>query len=147
MHEQIGGAARAAVRLGSFVFSMFAAALLILSIFLPKLYCDTIRLSHGNRMIDGWEGVAIIGCAAVVLASGALGLRWRGWGWLGCAAGVAVFGVVLYASTGARLIVQGPVSGVEGAVYAEQGTGLVVAALGALTAVGAGLVVALRGSE
>jgi hypothetical protein len=127
-------------RRGGAIIALLAAALIGLAAFMPKLYSQTIQLQH-NRPIEGWEGVALIVCAAMVLFGAVLGLRWKRWGWLVCGAGTAAFGLVIYASSGARLIVQeGPL---EGAVYAAPGIGLVTAGLGALVAIGGGLTIGL----
>jgi len=140
-----GGAEGRGRHWGGLTLALLAVALLVLSIFMPKLHCETIHL-HDNRLIDGWEGVALIGCAALIVLGTDLGLSRRRWAWLNCAAGAAALGVVIYASSGSRLIVQGPVSGIEGAVYAVPGVGLLVAGLGALVAIGAGLAIGLAGA-
>lgn len=129
-------------RWGGLSLALLAAALLALSVFMPKLDSATVQLHH-NRLIDGWEGVALIGCAALVVLGAGLGLWRRRWGWLDCAAGAAALGVVVYASTGSRLIVQAAGIAGEAPVRGVPGLGLVVAGLGALVAIGAGLVVAL----
>ena len=127
-------------RWGGLTLALIAAALLVLSVFTPKLHCETIQL-RDNRLIDGWEGIVLIGCAALVVFGAGLGLSRRRCGWLDCAAGAAALGVVIYASTGSRLIVQeGPL---EGAIYAVPGIGLLVAGLGALVAIGGGLMIGL----
>jgi hypothetical protein len=127
---------------GGFVIASLAAALLALSTFMPKLHSETVWL-HDNRPIDGWEGVALAGCAALVLLGAALGLRRGRWGWLECVAGAGALGVVVYAGSGSRLIVQGPVRGIEGAISAAPGIGLLVAGFGALVAIGGGLMIGL----
>jgi hypothetical protein len=109
---------------------------------MPMLRSDTIHL-RDHRVIDEWEGIALIGCAALVVVGAGLGLSRRRWGWLDCAAGAAAIGVVIYASTGSRLIVQGPGPGIEGAVSAVAGIGLLIAGLGGLVAIGAGLMLGL----
>ncbi len=124
--------------------AVFAGALLLLSIFLPKLECETLQLSQ-NRLVDGWEGVALIVCAALLILGAGLGLRSSKWGLLCCAAGLGAEGVAIYAGSGSRLIVDPGVPGLFDAVYAELGIGLVTAGLGALIAIGAGLLIIAGG--
>ncbi len=119
-----------------------AAALIVASVFLPKLALEAGPLVE-NRLIDRWEGVALIGCAALVLLGAVLG-RWRRrWGWLVFAAGAAALGIVLYASTGARLFVGGPGGPFEGPTIANPGIGLMVAGAAALLAIATGPIAAL----
>ncbi|HET9154045.1 MAG TPA: hypothetical protein VFN85_08015 [Solirubrobacterales bacterium] len=96
-----------------------------------------------NRLVDGWEGIALVSCALLLLLGAALGLWRRGWGWLACGAGIAALGVVIYASTGPRLIVQLGGIGGEAPTRGVVGIGLLAAGLGALLAIGAGLMIAL----
>jgi hypothetical protein len=113
---------------------------LAFSVFMPKLDCPTIQLHH-NRLIDSWEGVALIGCAALIVLGAGLGVWRKRWGWLDCAAGAAALGVVIYASTGSRVIVQEPGIAGEAPVRGVVGLGLAVAGLGALMAIGVGLTI------
>ena len=141
MHR--GGEAEArGQRLRGLALALLAAALLGLSIFAPKLHSTTVELHH-NRLVDGWEGIALISSTFLVLVGAVLGMRRRGWGWLTCAAGAAALGVVIYASTGSRLIGQFGGIGGEAPTRGVVGIGLLVAGLGALLAIGAGLLIAL----
>jgi hypothetical protein len=136
-----GAAEGRARRWGGFGLALLAAALLALSTFMPKLHYETIQLRE-NRLIGGWEGIALTGCAALAVLGAALGLRWKRWGWLDCVAGAAALSVIVYASTGSRLIVQEG-GALEGTIYGVPGIGLLTAGLGALVAIGAGLMIGL----
>lgn len=125
---------------GGLALGSFAVILLGLSVLMPKLHSETIRLQH-NRLIDGWEGSALICCALLVLLGAGLGMRRRGWGWLTCAAGVATLAVVIYASTGSRLVVQLAGIAGEAPIRGTVGFGLLLAGLGAVMAIGAGLMI------
>jgi len=78
-------------------------------------------------------------CCALLGAG--LGLWRRGWGWLTCAAGAGTLAVVIYASTGSRLIVQLAGIAGEAPTRGTVGIGLLVAGLGAMMAIGAGLLI------
>jgi hypothetical protein len=141
-----GGADTQKPRWGGLILALLAATLLTLAAFMPKLYSQTIQLQH-NRPIDSWVGAALIACAVLILVGAVLGLRRRRWGWLDCAAGAAALGLMIYASSGSRLIVLKGVPGVQGDVHAVPGIGLLVAGLGALVAIGAGLLISLARSR
>jgi hypothetical protein len=142
MHAGGGKAEGHGRRWGGLALALLASALLGLSIFMPKLHSATIQL-HDNRLIDAWEGVMLIGCAALVVLGAGFGLRWRRWGWFDCGAGAAALGAVIYASSGSRLTVQAAGIGGEAPVLGVPGIGLLTAGLAALVAIGAGLMIVL----
>lgn len=116
----------------------------MLSSLMPEQHSETIALRE-NRLIEHWEGVALLGCGALLLTGVLLVLRHRRWAWLVCVAGAAALGLAIYAGSGSRLLLLPATPGVQGAVYAVPGLGLVVAGLAALMASVAGLAIALRG--
>jgi hypothetical protein len=124
--------------LAGLALALLADGLLVLSVFMPKFHAEALELN--DRLIDGWEGAALIACAALIALGGILGLRSRRWGWLAVGAGAFAFSLVIYASTGSRLIVEEG-GGFRGWSYAEVGIGLLTAGLGALVAAGAGLAI------
>jgi hypothetical protein len=118
---------------------LIAAALVALSVFMPKLHCPTIRLT-GNRLIEGWDGVVLLTCSVSLILGVPFGWKSKHTVWLIWLAGLTALGVVIYDGTGARLVVEGSPGDAE-AVYAEQGVGLILAGLSALAIIGAGLMI------
>jgi hypothetical protein len=118
------------------VIILSAAALMFLPVFMSKLHSLTIQLSH-HRLIDCWDGFVLLGCVTLLTAL-ALGSTWRYLPWLAWLAAWTALGVVIHDTTDSRQIVEGR-SEVAGAIYAEQGIGLIVAGLAALMILSGGL--------
>ncbi len=117
---------------------------------MPKLFSQTVDLSndlpaHGNRLIDVWIGIALAGCGGLLILLAALGRRQRRWGVAVSLLGAIALGLVIYASTGSRLIIESA-SGVAGAVSAEAGIGMICAGLASMSAIGAGIVISSVGA-
>jgi hypothetical protein len=118
-------------------FGLFAAGLVVLATFLPRLHCPTIDIQH-NRLIDRDEGLYFLICAGSMIVSAIVGIKDRRAGWLLVLAGFAILGLTIYSATGSRSLLLPSIPGVEGAVHGELGLGLGLSGLAGLLAAGGG---------
>jgi hypothetical protein len=127
--------------------ALFAAGLLVASVFMPRLSSQTVDLgARSNRMIDGWEGWFLLLLGVGLLVAAVRGRRDGRWGVLVCLFAIAALGVAIYSCTGSRALLVQEVPGVQGAVFADPGLGFLVAALGAAIAFCGGLTIKASGS-
>jgi hypothetical protein len=120
--------------------AFFAAALLVVATFLPRLHSPT-NLIQGNRLVDEWEGAACLICSALLILGSWWSTKDRRGGVVVLAVGVIALGLTIYASTGSRTIIEHAVPGVAGAVHGEVAIGLLFAGFAAVVGVLAGILI------
>lgn len=123
--------------------ALFAATLLVLATFLPRLHSPTNPI-QGDRLVDEWEGAACLICSALLILGSWWSTRNMRGGLVVLAVGVIALGLTIYAGTGSRTIIEHAVPGVAGAVHGEVAIGLLFAGFAAVVGMLAGILILSR---
>jgi len=136
-HEDVGFVEP---NMGAIWVAAAAAALAVISVFLPRVESDTFIRVQENTLIQSGDGWLIIGCAIGIAGAAYRAYRDRTNTWAVLVLGLVIVGFAVYAGSGERLELEsaGSVFGEQVADTASPGIGIYAAGAAGAIAIFAG---------